>query len=191
MGAVTFVVALGVSAAGWRMARPGESMFAPIVVVTLTFGPDLRGVVSGDKALRGWRSQRVASTLVIAARTVPVLWTYVGVLPANFAGDANASRIIVQVGRDGAQVCHEVDQGSVRFLRASFQVCRSSYGRDSVVGFEPMDQRRGYAYVRGPIPANWFSDQCVLHFFGPWWSFCDDAKKSVMCPVGDWGDGGG
>jgi hypothetical protein len=170
----------------WKLVRPGESLLWPTLLIALIMSAPAGGCYLAIKSMGGWKSHRSLAVSVVALCVFPILWSFLGVLPASVSWNSTAASWIHTSIQDGAQGCRIASTGSVGFLIAPYKVCVTQAGTSSMVMFSTVDGSRGYAYVQGKSDQSWFPDQCAMELLSPhWWAFYIKPVQNVNgCPFG-------
>jgi hypothetical protein len=145
------------------------------------------------KSRGGWRGHRSLALSVTALCVLPILWSFIGVLPASVQWDATAARAISATANGGPDGCRVVATGSVGLLNAPYKICVNRDGANFMVRFSTIDLTRGYAYVQSKPDLSWLPDQCATELLLPhWWAFYSNSGQAGNgCPFGYWARGGG
>jgi hypothetical protein len=191
--AVTVCVDLVAGYVAWTLVRPGESLLWPTVIVALIMSAPAIAWYILIRSAGGWKSHHALTFSIVALCVAPIIWSFVGVLPASVGFNSTAVNWIHTSIQEGTQGCRTVSTGSVGFLTAPYKVCVTQFGTNSIVRFSTVDVSRGYAYVQGKTNLNWFPDQCATQLVLPhWWAFYSNSVQNVSgCPFGYWPHGGG
>src|SRR5271169_4483070 len=158
----------------WHLVGPGQSLLGPLFIVVLILAAPSIWWWMYLRSLPAGRGRRVLSVGVAILLSIPLLWTYFGVLPASVGLDASATRLAQSEIARSAQGCRVVTQGSIGLLRAPFELCDVREQASSLVFFSTLDRFRGYVYIQRNQNLNWFPDECARHLVGHWWTYFGD-----------------
>jgi hypothetical protein len=170
----------------WYIVQPGDSLFGPTTLAVAIVGfAAFAWSLSLKRRLSPSIQRRLWPWMVILCLLAP-LWAYFGVLQVSLRLDTSATRTAQELIASKSTTCNIVTVGSVGVLRAPYEVCAKHYsGYGYRVNFTTLDERRGYAYIRGRSDVSWFPNQCAKHLFGDWWVFNTSVNTaSTSCPMG-------
>lgn len=169
----------------WHLVQPGQSLLGPLFIVGLILAAPFVGWWIYLRSLPIGRRRRVLSVDIAVLLTLPLLWTYFGVLPASVGLDAAATRLAQSEISSSTHGCRVVSGGSIGLLRAPYEICSVKEQASSLVFFSTLDRYRGYAYIQRNQNLNWFPDECARQLDGHWWAFFGDPVAVVNgCPFG-------